>query len=580
MKIKNITIENCRGIDRLTISEELIPNKPYIFVAPNGFGKTSFAHAFTSIIGHKCIKLNEDDRFNDDQNKKASIAINFESDEYSGILVANETMNSNSIRDIFDICVLTNPQHVKAIHQNFASYIPPKGKIVIDPIEICPKINSVNCPITKTDLRKEFGSKSYLVIDFSNIICNNKIANVCIALLDFIKPLLKEKIYKHLLKLKNEILLFDDNKIQNDNWLELNNLIETNVVFHKCHKIIKNAFDKNNINSFCILWEILISCKRNFKNTREYFEYKRYEFYKKNLISLIDTINSSKYKKATVNEKNKILKIEIPEPKMISNGQRDILSLIGLLYKAKIQLQKTYAILIIDELFDYLDDANMTVAQYYISMLIEDFKITNRKIFPIILTHLNPNFFRNYVFQKQKVIFLKSGNQQVTNSLQRLIDIRDCKEIEEQVSKYLLHYYPYDFDIKEQLKPYTDIRNSWGKKGVFIDFLKAEYEKYVNCDCYDPLAVCLYTRIKIEENTYNALKANKDLFLNKHKTWKKLYIALETGIELPESYFLLRIIYDEGAHSSTSKNNTSAIEAKLENQIIKEMIVETVSKKI
>lgn len=81
---------------------------------------------------------------------------------------------------------------------------------------------------------------------------------------------------------------------------------------------------------------------------------------------------------------------------------------------------------------------------------------------------------------------------------------------------------------------------------------------------------------KINLNEKKDIKA----FLTAHKTSNKLKLATQTGINIPEPYFLLHIIYDEAMHSSTQKNNLAAIEAKLENIIIKEMIISCLSPKL
>ncbi|MFP3547725.1 hypothetical protein SB748_30560, partial [Rhizobium sp. SIMBA_035] len=58
--IKKIIIENIKGISNNTFDLDITPNKPSILVAPNGFGKSSFALAFKS-MNQRRIKLNEDD---------------------------------------------------------------------------------------------------------------------------------------------------------------------------------------------------------------------------------------------------------------------------------------------------------------------------------------------------------------------------------------------------------------------------------------------------------------------------------------------------------------------------------------
>jgi len=49
MNIREIKIENVRGISSKTILLDMHPNKVTFFVAPNGFGKTSIARAFASL---------------------------------------------------------------------------------------------------------------------------------------------------------------------------------------------------------------------------------------------------------------------------------------------------------------------------------------------------------------------------------------------------------------------------------------------------------------------------------------------------------------------------------------------------
>jgi len=58
MKIKSIEITNVKGISNSKFTFDLIPNKPNLLVAPNGFGKSSFSIAFDSLKSNK-LELNE-----------------------------------------------------------------------------------------------------------------------------------------------------------------------------------------------------------------------------------------------------------------------------------------------------------------------------------------------------------------------------------------------------------------------------------------------------------------------------------------------------------------------------------------
>jgi hypothetical protein len=49
MKIRTIEISNVKGIGNKTFILDLLPNKPNLLVAPNGFGKSSFSIGFDSL---------------------------------------------------------------------------------------------------------------------------------------------------------------------------------------------------------------------------------------------------------------------------------------------------------------------------------------------------------------------------------------------------------------------------------------------------------------------------------------------------------------------------------------------------
>lgn len=574
MEIKQIKIRNCRGIKELIIKDSIIANKPNILVAPNGFGKTSLAHAFASITEHTSFKINEDDVFENDSANIPELKLIIKDGEQESILEANNTNYSNTIRKHFDICVITNPQHIKT-NQNFygSGFTAPKGKLIIDPIVICRKETRQTAPTTNKQIQSAFGKNGNTLIDINVLFNNIDFPGCCISILGTIKQLNTKTFRNQLVSISSEI-----NSIINLDGIEttdsIKDLVSSNSLYQKLSNTLSKILKQDEIHVFGIIWTIFYWLNNYPSETYNYFNFERYQFYKNSLKSIIDNINTSKFKKALVNEKGGNLNVEIPEPKFISNGQRDVLILISYLYKAQMCLKKQNSILVIDEVFDYLDDANLTVAQFYISKLIEDFKNAGRQLFPMLLTHLNPNFFKNYVFSKQKVHYLNEGIQTVTPALQKLIDNRGDANLKDLISKYLLHFHTENYDFQEELVTINGVRSSWGKKGNFEQFIVDEFDKYKAGSNYDPIAICAYTRRRIEEKVYFLLQERKDDFLNQFVTGEKLKIALSTGIEIPEEYFLLRIIYDEGLHSNSAKNNTAAIEAKLSNPIIKNMIVD------
>ena len=440
------------------------------------------------------------------------------------------------------------------------------------------KINKAYIPVSKNNLQKAFGINGDKLFDFDLLFTNKLFVSYSSTCLSEIKKIGNENIFQQLEAIRQIINTINFSSAEISSIPELENLNNSNMQYKDLSILLSKFFITSEIKIFSLLWFLVYMYRENPEETIKYFDFERYNFYKKKLSSVIKSLNSSKYKQASIQEHQGELQVVIPEPKYISNGQRDVLVLVSFLYQAHMQLKGKNSILIIDELFDYLDDANLTVAQYYISQLIEDFKASKRYLFPIILTHLNPAFFRNYVFQNQKVIHLNKEKYKVTPALQKLINVREDPRIKKNVSQYLFHFDPNDFDFSSDLALFADVRSTWGKTGNFKNFLFEEYKKYINKndEGFDPLAICALTRVVIEGKVYNCLSDKKNEFLEKHKTGEKLKIALSTGIEIPEIYFLLRIIYDEGMHSTSEKNNTAAIEAKLLNPIIKEMIIEAI----
>ena len=135
--------------------------------------------------------------------------------------------------------------------------------------------------------------------------------------------------------------------------------------------------------------------------------------------------------------------VHFPKANEISNGERDVLCFIAKLFEAKSKLKKEHSILIIDEIFDYLDDANLIAVQYFLTKLIMLYKSEGKELYPIILTHLDPMYFNTYSFSTKNVVYLYDGigttNKYKINEL--LKDRDNCKKFyREQYDNISSHY--------------------------------------------------------------------------------------------------------------------------------------------
>ncbi len=142
-------------------------------------------------------------------------------------------------------------------------------------------------------------------------------------------------------------------------------------------------------------------------NFKKACKYQLYLWEKEEYKDIIKSFNSTRLDIKPKEDKKKGLIVEWPKAHEISNGQRDILSFIVLLLKARRSFHKRNCILIIDEVFDYLDDANLISFQYFITNLIDTMKEAGKNFFPLLMTHLDPVFFNHFCFRLCFNIMLK-----------------------------------------------------------------------------------------------------------------------------------------------------------------------------
>jgi hypothetical protein len=273
------------------------------------------------------------------------------------------------------------------------------------------------------------------------------------------------------------------------------------------------------------------------------------------------------------------LVVKWPKAHEISNGQRDILTFIALLLKSRRNFKKQDCILVIDEIFDYMDDANLITFQYYISSFIDEMKRQKRRIFPILLTHLDPLFFNHFCFNdtKIKVNYLKEINIKSNQSILKIIYKREDLSIQNMVDAYYFHYHPTinTIDLTTEFKA-LKLNLDWAKPEKFFKTIFREIRRYLfETDTFDPLAICFGVRIQIEKLVYDKIQdpANKIKFIDTNGTKNKLHFAQSIGIHLPETYFLLGIIYNTSLHLSEGQDISKPLGLKLENGTIKQMIL-------
>lgn len=586
MTISDIVIENIRGIGSLKIPDKILKNRPNIVVAANGFGKTSIAIAFKSIADQTSIKLSEETRHQHDEARQAKISLELEENGTRKPLTVTEVARSNEIRKIFDIHVIGDMRRIKASARNMGGFSRASGRQVIDPIIICEKPNHSASPYKITLLKQAFGNHNRLLPNLENsLFTSAQFVMRSTELMEAMLPLEKDRKWARIDLIRSKISGHGGGDAEAVDMAAADIAeILGEADFKPVAEIIFETSAQDSSTAFLSLWELLFLARSNRKQLEEYLEWLRYSEIKRSLKAHVADLNTA-WKTATVKETGGKLIVEMPDPSHISNGQRDILLLVSMFHAAKHKLTKGKAIVIVDEVFDYLDDANLTAAQFYITELIEEYKRQGRVIYPIILTHLNPAFFKNYVFSNQNVVYLdKNHSFDSSEAMKKLIASRQDKNVSDSVkdgiSKYLVHFHPGGFDFSADLATVNGTRSSWGKSGKFQEFIEQEFTKYQNNHAYDPLAICAITRKAVEALAYGQISHLPDAhdFFQVWKTGPKLDWASQRGAVIPEAHYLLRVIFDDGLHWNLGKDNTIPIVAKLGNPIIKKLIIELVAK--
>lgn len=572
--IRIIEIQNIKGIQSKRFELNIYPNKPSLLVAPNGFGKSSIATAFKSMNSRR-INLAEDDLHSENNANLPSISIEYQR-ENGDVVNFQATRDSNTISGEFDYFVINNQTKPKGIGSLYGRAT---ATLVIQDIVLVDRIpTNTNFGYSYTDLKNRFGVNKRVLPNANTALNNKKLVEKLSANYQALQRANGQRINGRIQSIIDEINNQGGTSEQLINWISDNRLNDLKAIdyLNTIGNII-NEFDiglDSEAKSYLVAIQLIWLYNQDVERFKNACNYSNYKLDKERFDTTLQTFNCT-WKNIRSSETQGKLVVKFPKAIHISNGQRDILTFIAMLFKAKRNLNKGANILIIDEVFDYLDDANLTAAQYYVTQFIKEQKDIGRRIYPLILTHLNPNYFKNFTFSNQKVYYLNKSTINVSQHIRTLLRNREDSRIKDDVSKYLLHYDPGQINKRAEFRA-IGIPELWGEGLNFIQYANAEVTKYLNNQAFDPFAVCGALRVKIEQIAYDKLQSPdaRREFLETRKTRNKLEKADEMGVISPESHYLLGIIYNEGMHWRENQDNVSPIAAKLENLTIKKLIAD------
>lgn len=579
--ITNIVVRDVKGISEADIECRIFPNQPNFIVAPNGSGKSSLAIAFES-LKRNGLRLDKYNWHRGTDGDRAYLEIKTSSGETFAACASR-----NDIARFADVQVIRSGLYAKASSKLVNGVTVTQGIIRVHDITLwnrVPEKASIGYSVAK--MRQAFPEHvCKLIVNLHDLLGDE----------GFLRQLVKDapasikgrrnnkRVQSFLADLdsqlcsgtkQNDLVVHESGIRVVQPVMSMATLLSTHLPNLQEPALLLNAIQ------LCWLYGDQSAA---IKTQLEFLTYKRERSETNGLISALNTTG----KVLRLEKRRGKVILHLPDRSQLSNGELDVLNFAAQLVLARKKLSKHRSILIVDEVFDYLDDANLLVAQYYLLQMIEQFKREGKELYPILLTHMDPSLMSSYRFKVKHVsYFSKESSGTVKSYMQKVLaDRSHCKktniQVYEDFSRKYLHYdptSPEDSRTRDYLKSKglpDDMVTSEG----FRKRCLCELETYLQNGTYDITMVCCAVRHIIEQAAYKQLERvdDKEGFLNTHGTNGKLEFAEEHGAELPEMYFLLGGVYNPAMHLTGEEQQLRILGRKLDNKVIKNMIRQTAS---
>ncbi|MGO8501745.1 AAA family ATPase [Rhizobium leguminosarum] len=576
MTISKIAIENIRGFERVNLTVNLRPNCTNILVAPNGFGKSSISTAFSCAKGSK---LSVDEK---DKHKKKDTADSKLSVEYNGNKL-EATSGSNEISETFDIHVIKSNIEPKAKLPKINGFTVAKPYLEIPSLDLGPAVvkQKINFDINK--YKVSFGANSKLVPNLATKCDDEQLRSELLSVIACIDKLKQKKSSDLLDEIVESAKGLAGTKVSISDTVEANFAQTVSEVLH-----LKTVFDvvtkyghgNTWLDNAVICYMLMDLNKSDRTNLKKWLQYAVYSRRMQSLKDFIGDINGAWVTAEIKETKGRVLVI-FPDASSLSNGQRDLLYFGCNLLRTRETTSTKPCILLIDEVFDYLDDANIVIAQYFLSKLIDTYRQDGRQIYICLLTHLDPLYFKGYALRRQQTIYLGDTSQKISETMRKVITLRENPDWGADLSRHFLHYHPDDHDISEIFNDTYGLPKKHGRSHSFYEFLEEEWEKCIEGrESYDPFAVCAYIRVQIEKCAYSKLQteSEREAFLSGcNGTATKLEYAESVGVPVPEACLLLGVVYNDALHRKDGIEQSSTIALKLRNLGLQSMMKQAIN---
>lgn len=589
--ISRIRIENVKGygVPGKTMELSLSASKINLCVASNGFGKSSLSTAFAG-LKPRHLEIEKKDKHANHVLEDSSIELYINSEKYYADKKRNE------IARVLDTFVIRSRVFANSKKTPTPYSFHVDSYVDVRDIVVCPVQNSPKAPVSFASIKTHFGKNGKLLEPLSPLLefiarkrTYDEIEDV---LKKFKSSIKRSAVLNSTAALINAI---DGTVSQlrtriNDSIFDEIESEELYLVFLRC---IDGFFlNDKKLNSFCAFFQLFYLYEKASAYLLEEIKYLEYIYLRNCLDESLLHLNTT-YQGIHTSVENRNLVIKFPKADMMSNGQRDVMTFAAelLCFESTINPKKKQ-LLIIDEVFDYLDDANVMAAQYFLSEIL----LKNKgNVYVMLLTHLNPYCFRNYVFSPKVInpVFLDNSQAKSNKQMMRFISFREGldkklpsnKELYDSLSLNLFHYTPNPINLTQDITEASDgkqgIKTSWGNCKVLKEYLIQEINKYFSIDTeYDPYAVALALRLRVEKLAYQKLPTEelKEAFLNTHTTKAKFEFCENHNVFIPPVYYMVNAIHNDADHLKYDSLNDKFQERntvyKLQNGVIKKIMQE------
>ncbi len=548
-----------------TILLDLDHRKLNYIVAPNGAGKTSFVTAFECLESGR-IKVPKDLKHKKQERPASSLTITVDGNEWAATgrtnkissewnpFVINSRISSEVVAVGGERGALLNEAQTKVRRVKIIDSIPAKVRVSYDFHAI----------------KNGFGAKRNALQDYTAMFGDK---DFLLGVSKSLPALYQFNYYEVANSRITELVDVINSKEGNVAGLRgrMTDADFKTVEQYKNYQAFKNAFASilgtgaHKLDYFLLFYQLFEVYKTHTIEMKNAATWAEYEHQKKDIEKDLSCVKCP-WKGAKITEDDGALFIDFPLADEYSNGQRDIMTLYAqlMLFRSKLQARKKY-LLLIDEVFDYLDDANLLAAQYFVSQLLEKEPVA--QVYIVLFTHLDPAYYRTYVLKNLIKVDYLVKVQAIPNTLTKcFIGYRDWLKVQgnngdadklqlyHDLSNCLFHYNPSDCNFSARIAanqhPHYAAKTTWGEMSVFYTYLIDEVNKYLFGQNYDPYAVAFAIRIRIEKIVYDsiAVPAVKNEFLAANDSIAKIKVCTDNGIKVPTFYMMVLAIGNESAH--------------------------------